>query len=72
MGLYLQVYYLTDRADLVETVLVGKDNVYVSVASKEMNVIEVCEAFGLFIKLIVKDQSAQLETIVKTSTSTTQ
>ncbi len=46
--IYLQVYYLTDRADLVETVLVGKDKVYVSVASKEMNVIEVCEAFGLF------------------------
>ncbi len=66
---------LLDRADHVETVLVGKDKVYVSVASKEMNVIEVCEAFGLFIKLIVKDQSAQLETIVfkeKTSTSTTQ
>ncbi len=53
----------------------GKDKVSVSVASKEMNVIEVCEAFGLFIKLIVKDQSAQLETIVfkeKASTSTTQ
>ena len=66
---------LLDRADHVETVLVGKDKVSVSVASKEMNVIEVCEAFGSFIKLIVKDQSAQLETIVfkeKASTSTTQ
>ncbi len=60
---------LLDRADHVETVLVGKDKVSVSVASKE-----VCEAFGSFIKLIVKDQSAQLETIVfkeKASTSTT-
>ncbi len=63
---------LLDRADHVETVLLGKDKVSVSVASKEMNVIEVCEARLL---LIVKDQSAQLETIVfkeKASTSTTQ
>ena len=51
---------LLDQAEHIETILVGKENMSILVADKDMNIVEVCQSFGPFIKLsVVKEQSTQ-------------
>ena len=52
---------LLDQAEHIETVLFGKENMSLSVADKDMNIVEECPSFSPFIKLsVVKEQHTQL------------
>lgn len=44
---------LPERPHNIETVLVGKDKTSLSIADKEMNVLEVCGVFGFFVKVLL-------------------
>ena len=44
---------LLDRADSIETVLVGNIKPSLSIVGKDMNVVQVCRTFGFFIKISV-------------------
>ena len=56
----IQPDVLLDQAERIETVLVGKEKMSLSVADKDMNIIEVCQSFGPFIKpSVVKEQHTQ-------------